>query len=1136
MEQSKDALFLIRVDGVRSDKATVCYANQAAADLTGFSRSLLTEMDCNDLLENALSSLPHSDCVEIKLSDGTTRCCQATFTTVRHAQEDCLLLTVTAQALRFVSDDSVGTSIGHIANSANSPNVDRQVNRTLDAKHFRELLDQIGAIVWEANLPFQGITYISAQLTSVLGYSVEDWLSDPNSWENSILEEDRLATVMYCKERSSLGEDHVMEYRAITADGRIVWIDDRINVIKDENGTPIMLRGVMIDITESKLADEAFRLHQVQHQLLIDHAPVCIHSIDCDGRLESINPKGMGLVGASSADEVIGSLYMDFVDDVDHQRISDLLKQACEGVASHYEFVCKTNHGPRTFKSNFIPIGDQNGHVKKIIGTSEDVTDTNRTFEKLRIQERAIDAARSGIMIVDIQNDPFRLIHCNPAFEAITGYSRDTVIGTDGSQLVIDDSGLTLAQFLRATVHSDQSDSVVKRQVGSDGALRHCEVSVSMVRDANDQISHLVCLFTYITDRVIIESQLRQSEHLFRTLSVHSPNGVLLCDVQGSLSYINDRGARILGRPAQDCLGDRWRESIHPKDSAHLQVAFERLLEFGDSFSVEAIVNHQSRQPTSVLVRLNPRKSDDGQVLGYVGSIVDITQRKRDLELLAQNERRFRAMVENAPEAIIIYDFDKDSFEDWNENAVKLFGFNNDDDFGQAKLSQLVPTLQPDGTESIVLARRSLVKVLAGENLTLECMCVDLNGKQFPSEIRLVKHSDFRPRLVRASVTDVTVRRATDEKMLRIRIALENTSDAFFAFDSDGSVIDVNKTTCKKLGYSRTKLLSMNVKDFDVGLNAQNWPDLWNAVKDRGSYTVEAEYRRKNGSCFPVEVSASYSDSGQEIVVALARDTTERKQADAQIRERESQLAHVSRRSTMGELVAGIAHEVNQPLYSIMNFAKATNVQLSKIIDPNESDQHINEFGWSEIARWNEQIVQAASNAGNIVHRMGAFFAQSSSVEVPSQVDSAIMDVTDLIAHELRRANVELQLQLDAPNTTVVLDRIEIQQIVVNLIINSIEAIDQNDDSQRKITVQTYVDGQHVVAKVIDTGPGFSKIPNGEFFEAFSTTKQNSMGMGLAVVNTLIQKCDGKLTVSESQSEGAVVTFSIPIYCGPVDV
>ncbi len=1107
--------------------------NEAGQHLLNVDYDIVVGAYCTSLFQLDIDELIKAKTAAFALPDREPVQCEVS----------CVIDDKTMSQHAFVSLQPVTCSVVTSISQHDLPSAherDNSKNNFQDVAHLRSLLDDLGAVVWEATLPYDGITYISRQLTPILGYAVDEWIRDPLSWENSILEEDRERTISTCRAHTALGEDHRLEYRAKHADGHIVWIEDRISVLTDTNGMPTLVRGLMIDISARKNAEEAVVRQRELHELLVDNAPVCIHSIDASGKLESINSAGLELVGAASANEIQGQRYLDFVAEADQERIGGLLSEAYCGKPSSFQFTCLTDFGNRKFNSNFIPIVDPDGRVRKIIGTSEDVTRSEETLERLRIRERAIDSTSLGILLAEVKDSTCKLAFANPALSRITGWESDQFLGSDGSALVIDDSGLTLNQLLTATMQSDQSKSVVQRTSDDETGARYSEISVSPVRDSDSHLTHLVCFINDITDRVSIERRLRQSERLFRTLSEHSPNGVLLFDMRGAVNYINDEGARIVGRSASECLGDGWTSSLHPDDGFKIDAEFDNLIDGGNCFNLEVRFQRADDRVVWVYFRANPRRDEKGELCGYVGSMVDITKRKVDEKNLIESEQRFRDLVDSDPEAIVIYDVDADRFVDWNQNAIDLFRFKDAKELQKASLKHILPPLQPDNAVSTDIANTKLLRAMSGEKVFFEMFHRDVHGRLFPCEVRLVKFPSPNQNLLRFCLTDVSELRAAQRKMTCVRLATERFSDAMYVISLNGSIVDVNHSACLQLGYTRAELLSMKVWEIKQDFQSNQWAELWEKVKHSKQFICEVVHVRKNGTRFCVEVSAAYANTDEELIVAIARDITLRNEADAKLREHERQLAQVSRQLVMGELVAGIAHEVNQPLYSIMNFSKASRARLVGVLDSLDkmngtafvqSGDAIDEMTTrlSEIDGWNSNVVKAADNAGAIIKRMANFASKRPSAVVPGRINEAIEEALKLLTHQIRQANVDLCRRLVEPDVIVPIDHVQIQQIIVNLVINAIEAIESAQSLRRNVTISTQVEGSRVLLVVADSGPGFPSDAKNSFIDAFASTKKESMGMGLAIVNTIAETFDSFLTVGQSQSGGAAIQISMPL-------
>jgi hypothetical protein len=287
---------------------------------------------------------------------------------------------------------------------------------------------------------------------------------------------------------------------------------------------------------------------------------------------------------------------------------------------------------------------------------------------------------------------------------------------------------------------------------------------------------------------------------------------------------------------------------------------------------------------------------------------------------------------------------------------------------------------------------------------------------------------------------------------------------------------------------------------------------------------TEFEYRivRPDGAVrwLRVLLFSVLDDRGSPIRLAgIAEDVTARQLALEQLRVRELQIAHVARLNTMGELVAGIAHEVNQPLYAISNFARACNNSLSADAPP----------PLEKLRRWTEEIQSAASRASEIIKRLSDFTRRGEFRPQPVDLNLTVNESLELLAFDARQLHVEVERRLCASSPRVLADPVQLQQIIVNLLRNAYEAVSSNgQNGVHRVRLATSADGEFATIAVTDNGPGLP--PDYEsLFDAFVTTKPTGMGMGLAISRSLVEAHGGRIRAANNPEGGAAFTFTIPL-------
>ena len=248
--------------------------------------------------------------------------------------------------------------------------------------------------------------------------------------------------------------------------------------------------------------------------------------------------------------------------------------------------------------------------------------------------------------------------------------------------------------------------------------------------------------------------------------------------------------------------------------------------------------------------------------------------------------------------------------------------------------------------------------------------------------------------------------------------------------------------------------------------------------------------------------------------VVVFRDITEQKQADEDARQHQAELARVARLSTLGEMASGIAHEINQPLTAI-----STNAQASiRLLESNPPDTSL----CMEVM---DRIATQAARAGEIIRQLRRFVKKEPLERSEVDINSLLSAVVVLIRPELRRANVRLVLDLQPALPGIAVQPIQIEQVILNLAKNAIEALSEAPVDHRALTIETALD---VAEQIRDTGPGLQAELLDHLFDPFITSKADGMGLGLSISNGIIQAHGGRLTASSPPEGGAEFTFFVP--------
>lgn len=370
--------------------------------------------------------------------------------------------------------------------------------------------------------------------------------------------------------------------------------------------------------------------------------------------------------------------------------------------------------------------------------------------------------------------------------------------------------------------------------------------------------------------------------------------------------------------------------------------------------------------------------------------------------------------------------------------------------------------------------------------------------------------------------------RGLDAKLRRL---VEANVVGIVTWDLEGIITGANDAFLRMVQYDREDFTSGSVRWTE--LTPAEWRDrAERAVADLKATGIfkpfEKEYFRKDGSRVPALVGGALFEGGGNDGVAFVLDLTEQKRAQERLRETQQtlyttqvELARVSRLTTMGELTASIAHDVNQPLTAITNNGNAClRLLANHNLDPGVLREAL------------EEIVADGTRASAVISRIRAFIKKTPAQKSLMNIDDVIQEVLDLAAHEIHENKILVERQLTQSSTLVFADRVQLQQVLLNLIVNGIEAMTAVTDRARVLCVQSVIDKSgDVLVAVRDSGIGFSA-DRDRVFTPFFTTKANGMGMGLPISRSLIEGHGGHLWAEPNVPNGAVFSFTLPIPTG----
>ncbi len=424
------------------------------------------------------------------------------------------------------------------------------------------------------------------------------------------------------------------------------------------------------------------------------------------------------------------------------------------------------------------------------------------------------------------------------------------------------------------------------------------------------------------------------------------------------------------------------------------------------------------------------------------------------------------------------------------------------------------PLLREDAPVGIILVRRREVRPFSDEEIALIETFAD------HAVIAIENARLFEAEKQRALALAHANRDLQDREGKIRRLVESNIIGVFFG-DFDGRILEANDAFLRIVGYDREDLAAgrINWKD----LTPRDWRDRdarWIEEHKRTGVRlpIEKEYFRKDGRRVPILLGSATVEEGGNQTVTFVLDLTERKRAEQALRELESELAHMNRLSIMGELAASLAHEITQPIGSARNNARAA---------LNFMDKQPPDLG--EVREALGCVVGNADRAGNIIERIRDHIKKAPPRKHRFDLNEAVNEVIALARSAIAENDVSVQTRLTEGLTPVEGDRVQLQQVILNLVLNAAEAMSAVDEGVRELLISTEQSRTNgVLVAVRDSGPGIDPEHIERVFDAFYTTKSSGVGMGLSICRSIIDAHGGRLWADANEPRGAVFRFTLP--------
>ena len=1021
-------------------------------------------------------------------------------------------------------------------------------------ERFRTLVADIpGAVYRCKNDRDWTMQFISDAIQRITGYPASDFVGGGVRTLASVIHPDDREEVWQVVQRAvGDNEPFSLEYRILHANGGIRWVLERGRGVLSEDGAIEYLDGVILDITERKRAERALQESEANNRAILNALPDMMFRLTRDGLHKDFYASSRNQLFVPPEDIVgrgLGELLpADTADKYLHHIAQCIDNDSMEVFEYRLRF---SEVDQRDYEARMVP--HEAGDVLAIV---RDVTKRKQAEVALRASEEQyrslFEAANDAIFVMDGE----LFVDCNPQTLQLFGCTAEQILNKppdrfspprqpDGRD------SREKALGLLAEAYGGRPLFFEWRHYRYDGTPFDAEVSLNRFELGGRFL--VFAIVRDITERKRTEVELLRSEARYRAIVQDQTELICRNLPDGTLTFVNEAYCRYFGKDYDELVGHRFIPLVHPEDESVVHEHFASLSRANPVATYEHRVITADGEARWHQWTNRAILDEDGQLVEFQGAGRDVTERKR-------TEETFRSVVAGTSGAV-----GEAFFQNLVQNLASALG---------VRYAMVAETAGPGPDSAATLAvwaghgpADNFRYDLAGTpcaNVTIEGTCTYPNNVQrgFPEDqllidmgvegymgtplrdsagnvIGLLAVLDDRP-MEEAPLTEslleiFSIRAAAELERMRaeealreseeaIRAVVETSQDWIWSIDVNGVHTYCNPAVEDILGYRPEELVGHNSLDLiqteDREYVQRNLPK-WIAQR-RGWRDLVIRWQHKDGGWRYLESNAvAIFDTQGELLGfrGVDRDVTERRQTDERLRQMQSQLAHVARLSAMGEMVAGIAHEVNQPLYAIRNFAEA-GANLLAASDGTNLD---------ELREWNAGIGRAATHAAETVKRLRAFARRTESKRSFCPLEEILDESIQLVAFEARRRSIAVRREQPEVSPTVYVDRVETQQVLVNLLQNACEAAEEGLQEKPEIAIRTEIAGDFVNVSIADNGRG---LPSGEdlrIFDAFVSTKPNGLGIGLAIANTIVEAHGGELRATANRDAGATFHFTLPV-------
>jgi len=985
-------------------------------------------------------------------------------------------------------------------------------------RRYRLLAENAEDVIWTVDIACPTrLTYISPSVTRLLGYSVEETMAKEmeviftpasfNSAMKAFVEE----MAREQKEHAAQHRSRRLELQLRHKNGSLVDVEVNYSFIRGADGQKDEILAVARDITERKRAEEALGQSEERYRTILEEMEDAYSEVDLGGHLTFVNSSVCRYLGYSR-EELIGMSYKNFT-----------LKDDIESVFRTFNKVYRTGVPNKGFSWKIMRKDGSHGFAEtsvsllrndkgEIIGfrsVGRDITERKQADEAFQAEKNKLQSLIAAMEDgLTIQDRDYNIIYQNEPLKEIFGdqLGEKCYRVYEGREKVCEGCPAEKA-------FKDGKSHTAERKVTlPSGEVTFWENTANPIRDAGGRIVSCLEVTRNITERKRAEEALRQSEEKYRTILEEMEDSYFEVDLGGHLTFVNSATCHNIGYSSEELIGMSYKGFTLEDDIESVFRTFNEVYLTGKpNKSFPWTIVRKDGSHRLVEHSALPLRNDKGEIIGFRGVGRDITERKQAEEKLRQSEENYKTLFNSSVVGMYVMDAETMKVVMGNKAAREMIGFSSaEEGIGVNPFDFVVPE---DRDKVLEIAINEL---LQDSRQTHEIRVMDKDGRRGWQSISIARimHKGRLASLV--SFTDITERKRMEEAL---RQSEENYRALFDSSVIGTIVIDAETMKVVMANQAAAKTFGLGSAEEGIGVNPLDFipPEDRDMVLDIIAKDMfERDLRQTN------ELHVVTKD-GREIWISAtgARIIHEGKLAglisftDITEQKRQNErLMMTDRLASLGELAAGAAHELNNPLTSIVGFSQ---LLMEKEV-PGDIREDL------------KLISNEAQRAVSVTNNLLTFARKHAPMKQLNRINNIIEDVLELRAYEQEVNHIDVERHLATNLPEIMVDYFQMQQVFMNIIINA-EYFMTEAHNRGTLTIATRKQNSTVRISITDDGPGITPENLKHIFDPFFTTKEagKGTGLGLSICHGVVTEHGGQIYVRSQLGKGVTTFIELPI-------